>query len=129
MHPNSGRKSPDHVLGGGELYVFLDERDQSYRFAKVLAAFPEAGVAFIRTYKQQFASPPNEVSPFSLTVGSLQDPEGPTIGCAPIRYSSILEGWLSSPDYGSCELSEEELDAVDEIIESMNDDDEEGEDA
>jgi ligand-binding SRPBCC domain-containing protein len=119
-------KSPDHVLEGGELYLFLDERAQSYRFAKVLAAFPDAGVAFVRTYKQGFASPPDEVSPSSLTVGSLEDPDGPTIGCAPIRYQSILEEWMSSPDYGSCELSEEELDAVDETIESMN---AEGEDA
>jgi ligand-binding SRPBCC domain-containing protein len=113
-------KSPDHVLEGGELYVFLDERIQSYRFAKVLAAFPEAGVAFVRTYQQKFASPPDEVSPSSLTVGSLEDPDGPTIGCAPIRYQSILEEWMASPNYGWCELSEEELGAVDEIIESMN---------
>ncbi len=114
------KKSSETVLQGGELYAFRDNRNSCYRFAKVLAAYPEDGVVFIRTYKQRYAETLTNVKFAELCVGSLDDPDGLTIGCAPIAYASIHTDWLKSPDYGISEISEEEVKAVNETIDMMN---------
>jgi hypothetical protein len=120
MLSRGGSKDASYQLQGGELYIFRDKKDQCWHFAKVLAAFPDAHVAFVRTYKQCFEAAPARVVFKELSVGSLDDPEGPTIGCAPIRYESIHAAWLSSPDYGVVPLSDEEIATVNETIRMMN---------
>lgn len=113
-------KSFETVLKGGELYIFHDVKNECYRFAKVLAAYPDNSVVFIRTYKQRFAVPPEHVDFAELSVGSFTDPEGPTIGCAPIAYASIHDEWMCSPDYGISAISEEEIESVEDAIDMMN---------
>lgn len=90
--------------------------------AKVLGSYPEEGVAFLRTYAQRFPTPPDSIDPTSLRVGTFDDPDGPTIRCAPIRYESVRDDWLASPDYGRLPITEEELDSVRETIQMMEDD-------
>jgi hypothetical protein len=55
-----------------------------------------------------------------LSVGSFTDPDGPTIGCAPIAYFSVLEQWIGSPYYGISEISEAEIAVVKEAIVMVN---------
>jgi hypothetical protein len=86
----------------------------------VLAAYPDESVLFIRTYKQKFQKPPDSVDFDKLSVGTFDDPEGPTIECAPIAHVSIHREWLNSPDYGISELSDMEIDAVNDTIDMMN---------
>lgn len=115
-------KSPDYELRGGEIYCFHDVGRQCYRFAKVLAAYPGDGVTFVRTYKQRFASPPRGVDTNLLSVGAMDDPLGPTIGCAPIAYDATFRDWNESPDYGIAPLTDEELATVEQIIRLMRED-------
>lgn len=115
-------KDASEPLVGGELFAFRDVSKGCWRFAKVLGSYPEEGVAFLRTYAQRFPTPPDSIDPTSLRVGTFDDPDGPTIGCAPIRYESVRDDWLASPDYGRLPITEEELDSVRETIQMMEDD-------
>jgi hypothetical protein len=110
----------EYVLQGGELYIYKDKKKKCFKFAKVLASYPEESVVFIRGYKQKFDKPPNKINQNDLSVGSMDDPEGPTIGCAPIAYDSIFQEWVASPDYGISELTDDEIDTVRKTIKMMN---------
>lgn len=81
-------------------------------------------VAFVRSYKQRFAAPPRSVDPKSLSVAGMDDPDGPTIGCAPIAYDSVFQDWSKSPDYGIVPPTDEEIATVDDCIQMMREDQE-----
>jgi hypothetical protein len=65
----------------GGLYS-VDNGDGSFGIAKVLAIDP--GVISVRMYKQSYAKRPQKVEPASLSLGSVDDPDGFGIGHMPL---------------------------------------------
>lgn len=70
---------PGFEVGG--LYS-IENGDSTFGIAKVLALDP--GVVGVRTYTEKFPERPSSVDPVSLSLGSINDPDGFGMGHLPI---------------------------------------------